>query len=390
MSKIQCLYNKLEKSYLLSFTSKSINFESTFKITCPDNFIYKPVTIYDGFLFGIIFKAMECGENLEIDFPISKQGFQNVNYYIEAWHNLLPDTYKKIKIIASNIVDGTNTKTHPAESISAFSGGVDACFTLIRHNEKDWGENFDYNLKNVLCVQGFDVPINKNKEYDLLMDRVSPIYEQYNCRQFKVWTDLKLASKQDWEMSFSAQLACCLHLFSEHFAQALIGSSEPYKDFFLPWGSTPSTDFLLSGTNLEIIHDGAGFTRTEKAERISKNNIAVDRMKVCWEKGFEDNCGECEKCYRTRLNFLAVGLTDPKCFDSPITLNKIKSIKLNNLGKICEFQSILDYAHKNKITGNWLFSMKLAIFMGKYFHLTKKNLNKHRKKIKKYLKNLIK
>lgn len=385
MSKIQCSYTEQDKSYLLSFSSKTINFESTFRITCLDDFNYKPVTIYDGFLFGIIFKAMECGENLEVNLPISQKGLQNLNYYIEAWHNLLPDNYHKIKILASNIVDGINKKTHPTESISAFSGGVDACFTLIRHNEKDWGEEINYNLKNVLCVQGFDVPIDKNKEYDLLMKRISPIYQQYNCRQFKVWTDLKSKSKQDWEMSFSAQLACCLHLFSEHFNHALIGSSESYKDFFVPWGSTPSTDFLLSSSNLEIIHDGAGFTRTEKVERISTNHLATNLVKVCWEKGFEDNCGECEKCYRTRLNFLAVGLSNPNCFDSPINLTKIKSIKLNNLGKICEFQSIIDYTKKHNVAGNWLFSMKLAIFTGKYFHLAKTNLNQYRKKIKKNL-----
>lgn len=385
MSKIQCSYTEQDKSYLLSFSSKTINFESTFRITCLDDFNYNPVTLYDGFLFGIIFKAMECGENLEINLPISKQGLQNANYYIEAWHNLLPETYHKIKILASNVVDGINKKTHPTESISAFSGGVDACFTLIRHNEKDWGEEINYNLKNVLYVHGFDIPIDKYKECDLLLNRISPIYQQYNCRQFKVWTDLKSKSKQDWEMSHSAQLACCLHLFSEHFRQALIGSTDSYRDFFVPWGSTPSTDFLLSSSNFETIHDGAGFTRTEKVERISNNTLATSLLKVCWEKGFEDNCGECEKCYRTRLNFLAVGLNNPKCFKNPIYKSKIKNVRLSNKTKIVEFQSIVDYSKKHGVTGSWLYSMKLAIFIGKYFHLAKTNLNQYRKKIKKNL-----
>lgn len=150
-------------------------------------------------------------------------------------------------------------------------------------------------------------------------------------------------------------------------------------------GATPSTDFLLSGSNLEIIHDGAGFTRTEKVERISTNHLATNLVKVCWEKGFEDNCGECEKCYRTRLNFLAVGLSKPECFTDAIKLNKIKYIKLNSIGKIYQFQSIVDYSKKHDVTGSWLFNMKLAIFIGKYFHLAKTNLNQYRKKIKKNL-----
>jgi len=372
MSKLNCEYHKEDKSYLLSFESNNFNFESIFKISLPDNFTYKPVTVYDGFLLAVIFKAMECGEDLNIDLPVSSQGLRNANYFIEAWNNLLPNKYKKIRVNASCIINKSKINNGENNSISAFSGGVDACFTLIRHNENDWG--YGENIKNVLCVQGFDVPVDKNKEYDLLMERISPIYEQYDCLRFKVWTDLKIKSKQDWEMSFSTQLASCLHLFSEHFTQAFIGSSESYKDFILPWGSTPSTDFLLSGSNMEIIHDGAGYTRTEKVERIAKNDIAKNRLKVCWEKGFEENCGDCEKCYRTRLNFLAIGSNDPKCFDSKIDLSKIKKIKLDNVAKIAEFQSIYDYLNQRKIKPSWRSSLTIALFTGKFYHVNKRKL----------------
>lgn len=359
MSHIKCSYSQENSSYTLHFTSKESEFSVTFKLFFPDNFEYRPVRYYDGFLFAIIFKAMECGEDLYIDLPMTLTGIQNANFYIEAWHNLLPNKYKKINIYASKMTNEVRNTT--GEAISAFSGGVDACFTLVRHNEKDWQES-SFNIKNVLSVQGFDVPTDKFKEYELLMNRISPIFQQYNCKLFKVWTDLREKSEQDWNMSCSAQLAACLHLLAEHFDQGIIGSGKCYREFFVPSGSTPSTDFLLSSKGMTIVHDGAGFSRTEKVERIYKNKLASDKLKVCWEKGFEDNCGECEKCYRTRLNFLAVGTSNPKCFEGEIELDKIKKLPFHSSSRIVELQSILNYLKKNKIHAPWANKVKYVIF----------------------------
>lgn len=382
MSHIRCLYIKEELSYILHFTSKESKFSTTFKLFLPDNFEYRPIRYYDGFLFAIIFKAMECGEDLYIDLPTTLTGIQNANFYIEAWHNLLPNKYKKINIHASNIIN--EAKHITGETISAFSGGVDACFTLIRHNEKDWKES-SFSIQNVLSIQGFDVPTDKFKEYELLMNRISPIFQQYNCRSFKIWTDLKEKSEQDWEMSFSAQLAACLHLLSEHFDHGIIGSGKCYKEFFVPWGSTPSTDFLLSSQRMTIVNDGAGFSRTEKVERIHKNKLASDRVKVCWEKGFEDNCGECEKCYRTRLNFLAAGAPNPKCFEGEIKLKKIKNINFNSSSRIAELKSILDYSKKKKIHAPWVSKVKYAIF----YNTLKLNIIRTIHFVKRKIKSLI-
>ena len=277
--------------------------------------------------------------------PVSKIGLRNINYLIEAWSNLLPNKYKKIFVRASLVID--NYIGQPLEqSIAAFSGGVDASFTLVRHMERDWNV-VSYNLKNILYVHGFDIPSSKYNQYEGLIERISPIYQQYDCRLFTIWTNLKEVSKQDWEMSHASQLACCLHMFSEHFNTALLASSEPYLDMFLPWGSTPATDFLLSGAAMNIVHDGAGFTRTEKVERIAKNFNARKYLKVCWENRSHDNCGECEKCYRTKLNFAAVGLNKVECFDSGINARKILFMKINSLGKFKQIKSIISYVKQN-------------------------------------------
>lgn len=359
MATLSVQYDAENLSYQLNFSSKLNTFDATYKIEIPADICYQTVRCVDGFVAGVIFAAMESGENLEVHQPMTLKGIQNLSQFIEAWGNLLPDTYKKIKIHAHTIVNPEPITTNDA--ISAFSGGVDACFSLLRNAESDWGDA-SFNIKYVLGVQGFDIPKEKFAEYEELMERVSPIYEQYGCKRLKVWTDIKDQSKQDWDMSHAAQLASCLHIFSEHFSAGLIGSSEPYCDFFGPWGSMPSTDFLLSSGQMDIVHDGAGYSRTEKVERIAKNQVVLDRVKVCYQKGFNDNCGVCEKCYRTRLNFLAVGVENPKCFNQPIDYNHIKKVKFNSTVRFTELKSILSYAQAHQAEGEWVSAVKYAVF----------------------------
>lgn len=373
MSTIKCHYNSKEHTYILNFISQTNNasFTAKFIINTPQDFNYKPVQSYEGFVFAVIFKAMECGEDLLIDLPLTLKGIYNINYIIEAWHNYFPQKYKRIKLIANNIYSSINAKNNTA--ISAFSGGVDACFTLMRHNKNDWGPQLSFQLKNILCVQGFDVPSNKKHEYQELLKRISPIFEQFNVQKFEVWTNLKEASNQDWEMSHACQLACCFHLFSEHFDYALIGSGDSYKDLVTPWGSTPCTDFLLSSASMKTVHDGAGYTRTEKVKYISGNQIIRDKLKVCWEKGLEKNCGECEKCYRTRFNFLAAGYASPKCFDTNLEIRKLKKFDYRAKSKLIELESIVNYARENEINESWVKFLKRVIWTNKFKSIFKKN-----------------
>src|SRR5262249_536940 len=144
-----------------------------------------------------------------------------------------------------------------------------------------------------------------------LIDRTRVVREASGSQLRIVSTNSKEIFQQHWGYTFAAQLAACLHLFSAEFSHALIGSSEPYNALVLPWGSNPVTDHLLSGGCLNVIHDGAAFSRTEKIAFLSGSPAALQSLKVCWEgKNQGRNCGVCEKCVRTLLNFLAVGISD--------------------------------------------------------------------------------
>lgn len=97
-------------------------------------------------------------------------------------------------------------------------------------------------------------------------------------------------------------------LQNEH-TDGLIASSEPYSSLLLPWGSNPITDRLMSSDSFSIVHDAAAVTRNQKVRAISTWKEATRSIRVCWQGEHMDrNCGRCEKCIRTILNFRVMGL----------------------------------------------------------------------------------
>lgn len=153
-----------------------------------------------------------------------------------------------------------------------------------------------------------------------------------------------------------------MHNYSHEFSYGLVGSSEPYNGLVLPWGSNPATDYLLSGSFFRIVHDGAGFSRTQKVEEIAKNTTASKVVKVCWEgKQTFRNCGVCEKCMRTRLNFLAIGVSNPECFKTPTDTELIKTIKLNDDAQCAELKSIIKYVSDKGLKFEWIKDLQIVV-----------------------------
>jgi hypothetical protein len=256
-----------------------------------------------------------------------------------------------VKIEPQSLVD--DPPRAPPESIAAFSGGADGIFTALRH------AGDPYQLKSVLLVHGFDVPTSRPEVFAKLVERQRPLLEHLKLRPRIVRTNIAELRIQDWLDSFLAQLSCCLHSYSHEFRYGLTGGGEPYDELVLPWGQNPCTDYLLSGDAFSIVHDGAAFSRTEKIAAIARDPVATRAIKVCWEAAdLSTNCGVCEKCVRTRLNFKAVGIDNPSCFTGELMPAQIRAIHFSNDSQRAGFRSILAYAESRGLSGAWLEAMR--------------------------------
>ena len=79
-------------------------------------------------------------------------------------------------------------------------------------------------------------------------------------------------------------------------------------------------------------------------------------VRVCWAgESLDRNCGQCEKCLRTMLNFWAVALPVPAAFPNSLTPALIKSIRPKNEVQLLELQSLLRHAAQHHAPSDPLF-----------------------------------
>ena len=318
--------------------------------------------VLDGYVCAIALFAMQNASLIKVHGPISRAFARNIRLLSEAWACWLPEKYSVIEIEADKYLD--NRKSSLSEKIkavfgdgrgggkalSSFSGGADAAFTLFRHALNGGGlpEAQRFNIEDVVMVHGFDVGYDNQEGFDALRRAVQPVFDKYEVNCHVVKTNIRNHQVQLWGHSFMAQLSSVLHQFSGGFKYGLVGSSEPYTNLVNAWGSHPGTDFLLSGDDFEIVHDGAGFSRTEKIFQIGRIDALSDNLHICWENPEQDrNCGRCEKCIRTKLNFIAAGYEFPRCFDEGLTVEQVQEFRIVSPVILEEFRSILSFAARN-------------------------------------------
>ncbi|HYG86877.1 MAG TPA: hypothetical protein VD978_11520 [Azospirillum sp.] len=314
----------------------------------------------DGAVLAFLFHAMQRGRPLFVHGPLTRTALYNIEMLQGAWRCWRPARYKQVDVLPERIADRQDAKPG-RKAIAAYSGGVDSTYTALRHRRHLPPES-RRNLTSVLMVHGFDVSLDKPDHFKRLVERTRAFRDYLGLDLRVVRTNSKELYLQDWQDSHAAQLAACLHLFSDEFEFGLIGSTKSYDALVLPYGTSPVTDHLLSGDGFSIAHDGAEASRTEKVEVIAKHPIAVQALKVCWEgkKQFR-NCGVCEKCVRTQLNFAAVGVVDPLCFEGRVDMRQIRTIPVRNEPQAAELRSIVDYARQHNVQGDWLEALKARI-----------------------------
>ena len=118
----------------------------------------------------------------------------------------------------------------------------------------------------------------------------------------------------------------------------------------------------MSGDQTRLVLDGCAYTRTEKVELLCNYPTALRTLKVCWEgSAKERNCGVCEKCIRTKMNLMTVGVPNALCFDEPLNPADILCMRVRNDTQLPELQTILDYACKRGIDGLWVQNLRQRI-----------------------------
>ena len=277
--------------------------------------------------------AVELQESLiTIDLAVDIELLENLYAVHNVWSSWF-DWVKPVEIKA--LTTGPDeTFCNRSENYNTglfFSGGVDSCFSFIRHSFPRGGKPTPLSL---ITIHGFDIPLSNADEFEKVVQLAHNVASMAAANVIPMVTNLRSIEgyqAENWgPLGHGAALAAMGHLLSGKFGKLIIGSSYTYKDLH-PWGSHPLTDPLFSSTNLGVIHEGAAYTRVDKTKSVVENKEVANKLRVCHKDQGSTNCSNCPKCLRTMLTIDLLGGTDSvKSFDwENYHLDKVKYLYLD-------------------------------------------------------------
>ncbi len=308
----------------------------------------------DAYLTAILMDAMSEQRKIIVRGSVSKLLLVNLMEFQGCWNKWLPETYRKVEIQVNEIRHGQKVNH---DAICAFSGGVDSTFSVWR-NYTNRNQIAAIHIKSCVFIHGFDIPLSYESTFSNAFETAKTTLKDINIELLPVKTNFREISNLNWEHNHLCALVSCLNNLKSLAGICLIGSSKPYDGMVIPWGSNPVSDPLLSSGDFMVKHDGATHSRIEKVNEIADWAMGCQNLRVCWEGPLKDrNCGRCEKCLRTKMDFLVTSNFIPKCFPDWNEKIDLKGIKSKHMGVSTAWKSILYYAEKKNYDKRFLLQI---------------------------------
>jgi len=277
----------------------------------------------ESFLASAILPCMKTGGgNLVVDGEVSRTFLTSLST-IQDIYCLWDESLRRVTIKnAKAIQRSPSTKKRVGVF---FSGGVDSFYTFLKHQNE---------ITDLIFVHGLDIKLTDTSLLEKASNKICAVASAFGVNIIEVETNIRelLDSYVDWGfLGHGATLAAIGHLFYPDFHRIYIAATHTYADLF-PWGSHPVLDHLWSSEVLEFVHDGCEATRVKKVTLISKYDIALQALRVCWKNpNSAYNCGRCEKCLRTMINLKVNDALD-RCttFDAELDLKRVSKIDIKD------------------------------------------------------------
>lgn len=323
----------------------------------PEEFAPRLTQCCDPFVVATMMLAMQQADEVLIHGEVSPSLLCNLEEFQDIWSSWRK-SYRKVLITAES--ERESSTSLEKRAISAFSGGVDSCFTAWFHRTGRYGKRQQL-LQTGLMVHGFDILLKEKIAFVGAATRSSVMLSSLGMEFIPIATNFREVISLAWEDVFGSAVASALMLFQGYYTTGLIPASHPYKALEFLYGSNPISDRLLSSATFEIIHDGAGRDRAAKIREISHWPEALQYLRVCWEGAEKDrNCGRCEKCIRNILNFRVIGIDNPPCFERQVSDAEIATLKVRG-GALSALKNLYHSAQEANIKATWVTALERCI-----------------------------
>lgn len=286
---------------------------------------YLTSDVYDSFLVAAIWPAMVYNENIEIDGEVSPRLFYNIQNYVQ--HAIkafrLDTSFVDVKVKGVKVAEQIGC--HVA---TGFSAGIDAFATVIDRyvDEVDCTKRIDtFAFFNVGSHGG------GRKEAREIFDNRYDLIKGYPSSEglpfIKLDSNLYDFYEDHWEYfagCFTRAFGCLA--FQRQVKYYYCSGEYSYYEHMTNLYDISKSNMdemaelyiwnLLSTERMELILEGAQYSRMEKTIKVAAYEPARQYLNVCinhWgDSTVAENCSHCLKCTRTMLSLDIIGKLD--CF----------------------------------------------------------------------------
>lgn len=255
-----------------------------------------------------------------VDIEVSRLDERYAQSLLDAGRSLqemYPQMVEECHIRCQQLVSNDAESGDDRNNALLFSGGVDAMDTYYRHREES---------PTLVSLHGFDVGLDDTAGWKEKERRITAFAQSEGLESFSIKTNI-MSFLEDFTLNAHFRRFLQSDWYNAvHLGVGITGVTAPlafekqFDTMYMADSATETYDFKV-GNDPSIVDsiawgrtsvqsDGYEFTRQEKIENIAEfireNDIDLH---TCLEPG-PGNCGECEKCLRTALGLLLVGL-DP-------------------------------------------------------------------------------
>lgn len=284
---------------------------------------------HDAFYIVGLVLSLKRGEVLEFSGTVSNELLKKASE-IERYYRFEAQPRKIMTIMAKSSPSLSNNQpnfTQPPQKSFAqfFTLGVDSFYTLARNMRK---KNQPLNL---LFVDGYDIPLTQKKFLRSIHQHIQQVAKEVNGDAIFIETNLRDLSDNimNWGQFHGAALAAVSYL-TIFKTMHINGESFDWPDWGLRFGL--DTLFSTHQTTLSLV--GHHITRDKKILSITQTKLFplfLKHLRVCWANASSPimryNCSKCQKCLRTKLILMSLGITNTPTFKD-IDLKALKQIKI--------------------------------------------------------------
>jgi hypothetical protein len=299
----------------------------------------------DGFLVGMLFPAMQYGEDIHADGCVSEKLLFNINNYVVPLLMAFSPSCRSIKVSSGEV----SSERFDCNGVgTGFSAGVDSFCTIYDRLELERSPNYKVNSFLFLNVgshgwgESAEMQALAKKKFSNRYDYLKKFPESLgldfipmdsNLHTFHPWGHQKTHTLTSVAGVLMLQARYRRYYYASSGVDYgdMLRNAREYRDVDVGEFCDPILLPLLSTESLEFVADGVQYTRIQKTLRIMNYKPVKKYLNVCINlTDTYKNCSVCAKCCRTLMTLTSAGIVDQ--FDDLFDIDKYnKKAKLRYL-----------------------------------------------------------